>query len=278
MCGRYVSVSSLDELASCFGVDEVVADPDEVPPRYNVAPTQPVLAVASSRDGRTRRLGVLRWGLVPHWATDPKVGGARLINARAETVATLPAFRLPFRQRRCLIVADGYYEWRRATAGPACVGPAGDDAGHEGRGGHDGHAGGGGHDGGGGRDGRTGRDGRPAREPYFLAPADGRPLAFAGLWDVWYDAEGRPLRTCTIVTTAANATAGAIHDRMPVLLPAPAWARWLAPEPLTAGEQATMLAPAPEGVLEVRPVGDLVNNVRNEGPELLLSPGGSGGG
>lgn len=254
MCGRYVSVSSLDELASCFGVDEVVADPDEAPPRYNVAPTQPVLAVASSRDGRTRRLGVLRWGLVPHWATDPKVGGARLINARAETVATLPAFRLPFRQRRCLIVADGYYEWRRINA---------EGAGEAGR---DGHAG------------KAGRDGRPTREPYFLAPADGRPLAFAGLWDVWYDAEGRPMRTCTIVTTEANATAGAVHDRMPVLVPAPAWARWLAPEPLTAGEQATLLAPAPEDALRVRPVGDLVNNVRNEGPELLLAPGASGSG
>lgn len=238
MCGRYVSVSSLDELASCFGVDEVVADADEAPPRYNVAPTQPVLAVAASRNGESRRLGVLRWGLVPHWASDPKVGGARMINARAETVATTRAFRLPFRQRRCLVVADGYYEWRRVQGDP---------------------------------------DGRPAREPHFLAPADGRPLAFAGLWDLWYDAEGQPLRTCTIVTTAANATAGAVHDRMPVLLPRGAWARWLAPEPLTAAEQHALLGPAPEDALRVRRVGDLVNSVRNEGPELIAPAASSRG-
>jgi putative SOS response-associated peptidase YedK len=210
-------------------VDDVTVEPGEERARWNVAPTQPVLAVAASKDGATRRLGSLRWGLVPAKATSAKVA-ARMINARAETVATRWPFSRLIGRRRVLIPADGYYEWKR-LGDPATP--------------------------------------KPAKQPYYIHPADGRPLAFAGLWDVWRDVEGKPLRTCTIVTTAANRATATIHDRMPVILPAPAWERWLAPRPLDDADLERLLAPAPEDLLTAYPVGDRVNSARNDGPELL---------
>lgn len=216
MCGRFVAATPLPLLAERFGVDEVRAS--GLPPSWNVAPTDPVPAVVARR-GR-RLLGALRWGLVPSWAADPS-GAARMINTRAETVATKPAFREPFRHRRCLIPADGFYEWRRRDGG---------------------------------------------KDPFFIAAADGSPLAFAGLWDVWRGG-GRRLATCAIVTTAANPTVRAIHDRMPVILPPPAWDAWL--DPCTDPELLLgLLVPAPDDLLVVRPADPRVNNVRNNGPGL----------
>ncbi len=107
MCGRYASSRDARDLASAFEVEEL---PEQaLPPSWNVAPTDPVHAVLE-RDG-TRRLAVLRWGLVPSWAKDAK-GAARLINARQETVTSKPAFRAAYARRRCLLPADGYYEWQ----------------------------------------------------------------------------------------------------------------------------------------------------------------------
>jgi putative SOS response-associated peptidase YedK len=220
---------SISEIARYFGVDELTTDGSELPARWNVAPTQPVLAVASSKDGATRRLGSLRWGLVPAGAGSLK-GAARMINARAETVATKWPFSRLVARHRVIIPADGYYEWKHL-----------DDGGL-----------------------RT-----ASKQPYYLHPADGLPLAFAGLWDVWRDAEGQPLRTCTIITTAANATTVPIHDRMPVILDSSAWIRWLAPDPLPATELARLLIAAPDDLLTVHPVGDRVNSARNDGPDLL---------
>ena len=116
MCGRFVAASPLPLLVDHFDVDEVRVDPDDdaAAPSWNVAPTERVLAVAE-HDGR-RLLGAFRWGLVPAWAPDPS-NGARLINARAETLADKPAFREAFARRRCLVPADGFYEWRLAPGG-----------------------------------------------------------------------------------------------------------------------------------------------------------------
>jgi len=108
MCGRYVTTTPPDVLAAQFGVDEIVDD-DVIRPRWNVAPTDPVPAVAESSEG-VRRLRPLRWGLIPSFVTDPG-SGAKRINARAETVATSPAFRSAFARRRCILPADGFYEW-----------------------------------------------------------------------------------------------------------------------------------------------------------------------
>jgi putative SOS response-associated peptidase YedK len=218
----------LSDLAEIFEVEEVRTEPE--PPRYNVAPTVPVYAVAMTSRAR-RALGTFRWGLVPSWAKNPSVGG-RLINARAETITTRPSYRNAVARRRCLIPADAFYEWQR----------------------------------------RTGPDGRPAGKlPYAVRRRDGRPMAFAGIWEVWRDAnrpEAEPLRTCAIVTTAANDLMAPIHDRMPAVLGEEDWSRWLDPGTPLAVVQGLMV-PAPSRWFEAFPVATLVNSVANDGPELL---------
>jgi len=159
-------------------------------PDYNVSPRRNVLAVRE-REGQ-RVLSRLRWGLVPSWAKEVKIGD-RMINARAETVASKPAYRRAFANKRCLIPADGFYEWKAGTA--------------------------------------AGGDKKPRKQPYFIHRKDGEPLAFAGLWEVWKVPDDRPdnekdlggddgwLRSCVIVTTTANELMAPIHNRMPVILP-----------------------------------------------------------
>jgi putative SOS response-associated peptidase YedK len=223
MCGRFVAATPPSVLAERFMVDEVVVD--DRPPSWNVAPTVDVYAVARSRQG-SRRLGTLRWGLVPSWADNP-AGGARHINARAETVATNGVYRDPFARRRCIVPADGFYEWQ-APAEPG-----------------------------------------DSKRPYYIRAVDGRPLALAGLWDSWRDAEGRWLRTCAIVTTRANEVVAPLHDRMPVVLSEEAWAGWLDPDKLDVRGARALLVPAPTGLLERHPVSTAVNCARNDGPDLV---------
>jgi putative SOS response-associated peptidase YedK len=225
MCGRYVASTPPDQLADLFGVTDVRTE--DLGARWNVAPTLDVYSIATGSDGE-RRLGSFRWGLVP-WFSKDGSGGAKMINARAETVAEKPAFRRSLERRRCIIPADGFYEWLR-----------------------------------------IGKE----RLPHLFTAADGSVLAFAGLWEVWRpkdDPDAEPLRTCAIVTTSANATMRPIHDRMPVLLPPEAWDRWLDPTPKRPGDVADLLVPPPDDLLVSRAVSKLVNNVKNEGAELLNS-------
>ncbi|WP_353737824.1 SOS response-associated peptidase [Kyrpidia sp.] len=112
MCGRYTLTVDFQVVFERFGFQ--TAGDFTYTPRYNIAPSQPVLAIIS--DGRVRRGGYLRWGLVPPWAKDPSIGN-RMINARIETAATKPAFREAIRHRRCLIPADGFYEWKSTAGG-----------------------------------------------------------------------------------------------------------------------------------------------------------------
>jgi putative SOS response-associated peptidase YedK len=114
MCGRYVSTTAADTLAAYFDVEEVSDSVEDA--SYNVAPTDPVPVIAVRSSGQ-RSLGVMRWGLIPSWSTDGG-GGAKMINARGESVATKPAFRKAFERRRCLIPADGFYEWERPARLP----------------------------------------------------------------------------------------------------------------------------------------------------------------
>jgi putative SOS response-associated peptidase YedK len=158
MCGRYLATTGQNDLLRLFDVDDLRADP--LDPNPNVAPTEDVPAVVEHHGRRV--LVTLRWGLIPSWAPDRRVA-SRLINARAETVTEKPAFRSAFERRRCLLPADGWYEWERAADG--------------------------------------------TRRPWRIAPPDGGPLAFAGLWEVWRDPTepGAPLlRTCTVLTTTAS--------------------------------------------------------------------------
>jgi putative SOS response-associated peptidase YedK len=225
VCGRATSTAPRDALARLLGVEEVEAP--ELPLSWNVAPTQPVYAVATTSSG-TSKLRALRWGLVPNWAKSPTVGSS-LINARAETLTDRPAYRSLITSRRALLPFTGFYEWRRPQPG-----------------------------------------GPNIKQPFYFHAADGAPLVFAGLWDVWCDAEGRPLRSCTIITTAANNTMVPVHHRMPVLLPRGAWHEWLRPGPLDRARLNELLVPAPDDLLGVHPVGSGVNAARNDGPELLV--------
>lgn len=231
VCGRFISTSPIEVLATTFEVDEVKTDP--TPPRYNVAPTQPVLAVATrpARDanGRLlRALGTFRWGLVPSWAKDPSVG-SRMINARAESVATKVAYCDLLGSQRCLIPADAFYEWQT-------------------------------------------RFGQRTKQPWAIRLESGEPMAFAGLWTVWRDRTDRdaePLRTCVIITTEANAALRDIHDRMPVVLGPDRWDRWLDPAFVVRGSLQAMLVPAPAEWFVTTAVSTAVNTVTNEGPELV---------
>lgn len=221
---------------------------------YNVAPTKPVYAVLSragggndsaeaaepaEAQGMARELRVLRWGLVPFWAKDVSIG-SRMINARAETVAEKPAYRRAFAKRRCLLPADGYYEWMVLDGSEA-----------------------------------TDRPGKKAKQPYFIHRADGGPLAFAGLYEIWRDRsvpDGDPdawLWTATIITTSAPDELGKIHDRMPMVIPASSWADWLDPRNTDTGDLQALLAPAVSTGLASYPVSTAVNSVRNNGPELI---------
>lgn len=106
MCGRFSQIQSAEKVAAAFDLDSL----PPISPRYNIAPTQPVSVVLAPDGGPSHRL--LRWGLIPSWAKDPAIGN-RMINARSETVAEKPSFRAAFKRRRCLVVADGFYEWRK---------------------------------------------------------------------------------------------------------------------------------------------------------------------
>jgi putative SOS response-associated peptidase YedK len=228
MCGRFAQPRSSDELARLFGATAVT---DLEGQRFNVAPTDPVAAVVEHHG--ERQLDAFRWGLVPVYATNPREG-ARMINARAETIESSPVYRTAFRRWRCIVPADAFYEWRRRD-GTAAAGSR--------------------------------RHG--ASDPFAIQRRDRQPLALAGLWAVWRNPENAErLFTCTIVTTAANDLLAPLHARMPVILDAADWSAWLA-ETTDLAELRPMLAPAPNELLEVYPVSTAVNDVRRNGPELL---------
>jgi putative SOS response-associated peptidase YedK len=230
VCGRYTSTSTSDQVAAFFAAEEVKTE--ELPLRYNVAPSQQVYAIAERRprdgvDQSQRQLGSFRWGLVPSWAKDPSIGN-RMINARAETLSSRNAYKRALVRHRCIIPADAFYEWQIRELG-----------------------------------------GRRQNAPYVIRHRDGSPLAFAGLWEVWHDAEDQPLRTCVIITTEANRLLAPIHDRMPVVLPPDAWDEWLDPENQDVARLQKLLVPAPAKEFEAYEISTLVNNVRHEGPELI---------
>jgi len=221
MCGRFTLKSSARDLAEAFPWLELPSS--GMSPRYNVAPSQAVPAV---RNDGSRRIEPLRWGLVPFFARDPSIGD-RMINARSETAAEKPAFREAFRHRRCLVFADGFYEWRE-------------------------------------------NPGRRAKTPMYVQVEDGRPFAFAGLWESWRGpGEDEPLRSCTILTTEPNERLRAIHDRMPVILREGDVERWIAPEPRPVAWLQPMLAPYPAEKTRLHPVSTVVNDPRHDEPDCV---------
>ncbi|MFB6810636.1 SOS response-associated peptidase [Streptomyces sp. NPDC056387] len=238
MCGRYASSRAPEDLAGLF---EARWDPREtLAPSWNVAPTDQVWAVLERPDRGTgeveRRLRTLRWGLVPSWAKDPD-GGARMINARVETVHEKPAYRRAFTRRRCLLPADGFYEWQ-AVAATATA--------------------------------------KAYKQPYFITPQDASVMAMAGLYEFWRDPavtdEDDPaawLATATIITTEATDAAGRIHPRMPLAVAPEDHEAWLDPAHQDVHGLWALLHTPAGGRLDVRAVSTAVNSVRNNGPELV---------
>jgi len=184
MCGRYELHSHPAAIALAFGL----AHPPDVHPRYNIAPMTDVPVVRVNAEGR-RELVRMRWGLVPRWAKDPSIGN-KLINARGETLADKQSFRVAYRRHRCLLPANGFYEWM--------VVPGGDGE-------------------------------HPRKQPVRVGLKDGQPFGFGGLYERWLSAEGDVLDTCTIVTTDANRLLRPVHDRMPLIIAPADHERWLDP-------------------------------------------------
>jgi putative SOS response-associated peptidase YedK len=243
MCGRYASSRRPEDLVEEFEIDKVEVK-ETLVPDYNVAPTKQVYAVVERppKEEDTeptqpqRQLRTVTWGLVPFWAKDPAIGN-RMINARMETVHEKPAFRRAFASRRCLLPADGYYEWYTTS--------------------------------------QKNKSGKPLKQPFFIHPADGSVMAMAGLYEIWRDptrADDDPERfkwTCTVITTTAEDELGRIHDRMPLLVERERYDAWLDPTTSDPERLKELLVPAAPGRLEAYPVSTQVNRVRNNGAELL---------
>ncbi len=237
MCGRFASFTQTQDLADELAIAEIAEDARLLPPSWNVAPTDPVrIVVERAAKGSTevsRSMQLARWGLVPSWSKDPS-GGARMINARSESLVDKPAFAKPFKARRCLVLADGYYEWRKLSL------PASGSK-------------------------------KVPKQPYWIHPAGPGVAAFAGLYEFWRNpaaSESDPDRwlvSTTVVTRPASDDMAAIHDRMPLVLPPDAWNRWLDP----TVSDATDLLEIDNLPLATLPVGDAVGSVRNDGPSLI---------
>ena len=211
MCGRFALSASSEAIAEYLNS----APPEPYAPRYNIAPTQPVLA-------RTRQaLTHLHWGLVPAWAKDPAIGN-RMFNARSETVAEKPSFRNAFRRRRCLIPATGFYEWKKE----------------------------------GGR-----------RQPWYCH-LGGRLFCFAGIWELWQDADGNELRSCALLTAPAEGPMADIHDRMPVVIDDTLRGLWMDHHDENAARAAACIGDRVRD-FDLYPVSSRVNYAGNEGPELI---------
>lgn len=218
MCGRYTRRYTWRQVREFL--DLRFPERMELEASYNVAPTQRAPIVRARPEGRELAMAV--WGLVPSWAEDAKIG-ARMVNARAETVASKPAFRGAYKHRRCVVPISGFYEWQAREKG--------------------------------------------AKRPYYVTRADDQIMCLAGLWERWEKGE-EALETYTIVTTDANELLAPIHNRMPVVLEPERVGVWLG-ERGDEEELASLLRPAPAGVLQAREVSTRVGNVANNDPSLI---------
>jgi putative SOS response-associated peptidase YedK len=240
MCGRYATTRSAADLTALF--EAVDVSHGEIVVDYNVAPTDPVPLIRMSASHSGRVVDVARWGLVPPWATDRRVG-ARMINARAETIVSMKAYAIPFARRRCLIPATGWYEFAARPDGGSAAAPAGVGSSRRAR--------------------------SSGKQPFFMTSRDGGPVVFGGVWTVWAGPDGTDkLLTCSIVTTAAVGDLAEVHSRMPLMLSPNRWDSWLT----ATSDLPSLLAPpsaADVAALEIRAVGSAVGDVRNDGPGLI---------
>jgi putative SOS response-associated peptidase YedK len=240
MCGRYATTQTSASLNRAFELDLVNLDyansGGELEPDYNMAPTKTAPIIVGRRDPQSadaplrREAHGARWGLIPSWAKDPSIGN-RMINARMETLLDKPSYKGAFAKRRAIVPADGYYEWYTSPS------PTG---------------------------------AKPIKQPFFIRPKDGTPLAMAGLYEWWKDTSaGQWVLSFTVITTSAEDSLGHIHERMPLLLEPDAYSAWLDPTSASGADLLDLLIPAAPGRLDAVPVSTAVNNVRNNGPDLI---------
>lgn len=224
MCGRFTLTVDTAGLQQAFPQFTPPPGPP-MPPRYNIAPTQPIAVLPNK--GRNQ-IEYMMWGLIPSWAKDPKIG-SQMINARGETVAEKPSFRTAFKKRRCLIFADGFYEWHTQgkTKTPMYIRLRDDDG------------------------------------------VVGAPFAMAGLWEVWRSPDGDEIPTATIITTSANEFMKTYHERMPVILPADCYDEWLDPAERPAEKLQPLIAQYPAKYFTAHAVSTAVNNARNDSPVCI---------
>jgi putative SOS response-associated peptidase YedK len=227
MCGRFTLHSPpqrwVAEFVPLLPIDDF---PFQMPPRYNIAPTQNVMCVYREVEAQGLRLAEpMRWGLIPFWADDLAIGN-RMINARCETVIEKPAYRAAWKRRRCLIPADGYFEWKT-----------------------------------------TGK----VKQPFLIEPSDGSLMALAGLYEEnsKVTPDGSSIRSCTLLTTGANSVTSRIHDRMPVLIDPADFDAWMDPSNEGDSFVQSLMRPAPDKSLVIRPVSKRLGNPRNEGEDLI---------
>jgi len=217
MCGRYRlsrRKQVVEEYFDCRSMNQT-----GIPLQHRPDPAYPV--IRRNPKEPVRELSLVRWGLIPSWAKDPSIA-ARMINARSETAATKPAFRDALKSRRCLIPADGFYEWKR--------------------------------------DGKT-------KQPYCFEINEGELFAFAGIWDRWKDASGKPVETCSILTTTPNAVTAPVHDRMPVILEPDAYDLWLDPGMQNVAAVSDLLKPYDARAMRCYPISARINSVANDDAE-----------
>ncbi|MBL8584590.1 MAG: SOS response-associated peptidase [Rhizobiaceae bacterium] len=225
MCGRFTLTATPEEVADLLGLTDI----DDFPPRYNIAPTQPILMVTGGHpqpagsNQTDRRCFLVRWGFLPGWAKDPR-SVPLLFNARSEEAAEKGTFRAAMRHRRTLVPATGFYEWRREK-------------------------------------GRTG-------QAYFVRPVGGGIVAFAGLMETWHEPGGSEIDTGAILTTAATGALADIHHRAPVVIRPQDFARWLDCRGSEPRDVADLMRPAEPDEFEAIAISDRVNKVANVGPDV----------
>jgi putative SOS response-associated peptidase YedK len=230
MCGRFTLHHSTQEIAERFAVQKVLFEPE---PRYNIAPSQSIAAVTVQGPKSERRLEGFKWGLVPFWAKEPSIGN-KMINARAESLVEKASFKYALTQRRCLIPADGFYEWKQ--------------------------------------DGHTAAK-KAARQPMHIHLKDQALFAFAGLWEEWRpkdEPEAKSLRSCTIITTTPNKLLATMHHRMAVILRPEDEAAWLDPNLREPDDILKLLQPYPDGDMSAFPVATLINQPAFDAADCIL--------
>jgi putative SOS response-associated peptidase YedK len=217
MCGRFVLTADPATIQTAFNLTTV---PAQMTPRYNIAPTQPVAVITNERP---QELTFHRWGLIPSWAKDMSIG-AKTINARSETAYEKPSFKAAFKRRRCIIPADGYYEWTVEQGG---------------------------------------------KVPHFFHKQDRGVFGIAGLWESWHSSDGGEIRTCSLLTTSANAFTEPIHERMPVILSPADYHLWLSSKEEPLPLLQSLMKPYEGDDLAVYTVSRQVNKATIESPTLI---------